>query len=70
MSVLDWEAYELARREGIDTAKQKLQTVLNMEEYDVGFFLGNFRLYQGSFAIGGIWYPKKRDDDNQLAMNL
>jgi len=59
MSILDWEAYELVRREGIDKAKAKIESVLNIKEYDVGFFLGNFRLYQNTFAIGGIWYPKR-----------
>lgn len=59
MSILDWEAYELARREGTEKTLLKLKSVLNTSKHDVGFFLGNFRLYPTSFTIGGIWYPKK-----------
>jgi len=59
MSILDWEAYELVRKVGLNKANQKLQEILDLSKYDTGFFLGNFRLYPGSFAIGGLWYPKK-----------
>lgn len=59
MSILDWEVYELLRRQGLEMAKAKIESVLNMKEYDVGFFLGNFRLYPNTFAIGGLWYPKR-----------
>lgn len=59
MSVLDWEAYELVRREGIDAAYQKLISILDIKKYHVGFFLGNFRIYPNTFAIGGIWRPKQ-----------
>lgn len=66
MSILDWEVYELARRTGMVKASQKLEEILNLETYNTGFFLGNFRLHPTNFAIGGIWYPKK----NHLAPNL
>lgn len=59
MSILDWEAYELARREGIQKAKLKIEKVLNLADYDTGFFLGNFRQHPNTFAIGSIWYPKR-----------
>src|ERR1051325_6808711 len=52
MSILDWEAYELARKVGVEKALEKLKAVLDVKKYDVGFFLGNFRLYQNAFAIG------------------
>jgi hypothetical protein len=59
MSILDWEAYELARREGVDQAKKKIEQVLDLAKYDTGFFLGNFRQYPNTFGIGSIWYPKR-----------
>lgn len=66
MSILDWEVYELVRNVGMDKAKKKLEEILNLEKYNTGFFLGNFRLHQNNFAIGSIWYPKK----THLAPNL
>lgn len=68
MSILDWEAYELVRRVGIDIAREKLTKILDLTKYDIGFFLGNFRLYQNTFAIGGIWYPKR--SKNTETINL
>lgn len=59
MSIIDWEAYELVRKVGIDSTRSKLESILNMDKYHVGFFLGNFKLHPTSFAIGGIWWPKK-----------
>jgi len=59
MSILDWEAYELARREGMQKAEEKIEKLLNLTEYETGFFLGNFRQYPNTFAIGSIWYPKR-----------
>ena len=59
MLILDWEPYELVRNIGYDKAMTKVQEILNLGNYDLGFFLGNFRLHADSFAIGGIWYPKR-----------
>jgi len=66
MSILDWEAYELVRKVGIDKAYKKLEDVLNLTKYDLGFFLGNFRLYPYTFAIGGMWYPKRNKNTETL----
>jgi len=68
MSILDWEAYELARKVGVQSAHSKLQDVLDMHKYDVGFFLGNFRLYPNTFAIGNIWRPKKTAHTQNLKL--
>lgn len=59
MLILDWEPYELVRNIGYDKAMTKVQEILNLSNYDLGFFLGNFRLHADRFAIGGIWYPKR-----------
>lgn len=66
MAILDWEIYELVRNVGMTKATQKLNEVLDLANYNTGFFLGNFRLHQKNFAIGGIWYPKR----SNLAPNL
>lgn len=66
MSILDWEAYELVRKAGINHAYEKLSQILFSKDIDLGFFLGNFRLHPTAFTIGGIWYPKK----SNLAPNL
>lgn len=59
MSILDWEPYELARNVGYKKALAKLDDILDLDVYDIGFFLGNFRLHPDNFTIGGIWYPKR-----------
>lgn len=61
MSVLDWEAYELVRKVGLEKAKQKIEEIVNLKNYHTGFFLGNFRLHPTAFGIGGLWYPKKEE---------
>lgn len=66
MSILDWEAYELSRRIGANDALERLRHILMSDEYNVGFFLGNFRLHPTAFTIGGIWYPKR----SNLSPNL
>lgn len=68
MSILDWEVYELARSQGIPKTLEKLNTILDLNKYDIGFFLGNFRLYPNTFAIGGIWYPQKTQNSPNLRL--
>ena len=60
MQVLDWEICELARRQGLDAAIQKVQVLLDSDRYRSAFFLGNFHMYPASFAIIGLWYPTRR----------
>jgi hypothetical protein len=59
MQILDWEICELARKEGLEAAKAKVQTLFNLEHYNSGFILGNFHMFPGSFAIIGLWYPPR-----------
>jgi len=59
MSILDWEVYEFTRKFGLQSAKSKLNDLLNLDKFDIGFFLGNMKLHPTSFAIGAIWYPKR-----------
>jgi hypothetical protein len=66
MSILDWEAYELQRKIGANEALVRLKQILMSGDYNVGFFLGNFRLHPTAFTIGSIWYPKR----SNLAPNL
>lgn len=64
MSILDWEAYQLVRNIGIEKAHLRIKEILDLKKYDIGFFLGNFRLYPTTFAIGSIWYPKINNNLN------
>ena len=66
MSILDWEVYELQRKIGDYDSLERVRSRLTSPEYNVGFFLGNFRLHPTAFSIGGLWYPKK----NHIAPNL
>jgi hypothetical protein len=61
MKVLDWGLLELARREGWEKARQRLETISNIREYDFRLFMGNFRLHPKNFGIIGLWYPKIPD---------
>jgi hypothetical protein len=59
MQVLDWEICELARKNGLVAAVKKVQVLLDLESYRSAFFLGNFFMYPASFAIIGLWYPRR-----------
>jgi hypothetical protein len=59
MQILDWEICELARRSGLESARNKVESLLDSERYRTAFFLGNFYMYPGSFAIIGLWYPRR-----------
>jgi hypothetical protein len=58
MKALDWGLLELARREGWDKAKLRLEEISRLGAYDFRLFMGNFRLHQHNFGIIGMWYPK------------
>lgn len=57
MQILDWEICELARKNGVEAAKAKVESLLDSNRYKTSFILGNFHMYPGSFAIIGLWYP-------------
>jgi len=59
MQILDWEICELFRREGAEKACDKVEEILDLDKYATKFFLGNFHMYPASFAIIGLWYPKR-----------
>lgn len=61
MQVLDWEVCELQRKFGDEKALQKLQELSDLNRHNLKFFLGNLFLYQHSFMIVGLWYPKRAD---------
>jgi hypothetical protein len=56
--VLDWEICELARREGWESAKRKMDELL-APHYETHFMMGNFNNHRASFGIVGLWYPKR-----------
>lgn len=58
--ILDWGLGELGRREGPVTMLNRMESLCNLSEYDLGFFLGNFARYQQTFGVVGLWYPKHK----------
>ena len=60
-AVLDWGLGELGRREGWDKARDKMEALGDLGEYDLAFFCGNFKAYPNRFGVVGVWYPKRRD---------
>lgn len=61
MMVLDWGLLELARRDGDwEKAREKLETISTLGEYDFRLFIGNFFLHQQTWGVIGLWYPKRR----------
>ena len=60
MTVLDWGLLELARRDGWNTAVDRLHAITDAGVHDFKIFMGNFRLHLQNFGIIGLWYPKLR----------
>ncbi|WKW11216.1 hypothetical protein Strain138_000451 [Pseudogemmatithrix spongiicola] len=61
MMVLDWGLLELARRDrDWEKARQKLESISNLETRDFRLFIGNFRLHQQTWGVIGLWYPKRQ----------
>jgi hypothetical protein len=58
MKALDWGLLELARRDGWEKAKGRLETISNLSDYEFRLYMGNFRLHPHNFGIIGMWYPK------------
>lgn len=58
MKALDWGLLELARREGHDKARARLEAITDLRTHDFRLFMGNFFLHQHIFGIIGMWYPK------------
>jgi hypothetical protein len=69
MKALDWGLLELARRDGWDKAKARLETICNLAEYNFRIFMGNFRNHPWTFGVIGLWYPKKRPQYDLLDAN-
>lgn len=37
-----------------------MQELVNLDVYDLHFFVGNFMAHPQSFGVVGVWYPKKK----------
>ena len=59
MQILDWEVCELSRKRGPEAAKEKVGALLTSGVYNSALILGNIHMYPASFAIIGLWYPKR-----------
>lgn len=57
--ILDWEICELARSQGIEAARNKVEELLKSSAYQSAFILGNIHMYPQSFAIICLWYPPR-----------
>lgn len=66
--ILDWGLAELAHREGIDKARQRIEALTNLDRHDLALFMGNFKSHQNRFGIVGLWYPTKPPPTSQLAL--
>ncbi len=58
MKALDWGLLKLARREGFEKARARLEVISDLRTHDFRLFMGNFFLHQHIFGIIGMWYPK------------
>jgi hypothetical protein len=56
--VLDWGLLELARRDGWEKAKTRLESITDTKAYELRLFMGNYFRHQQHFAVIGLWYPK------------
>jgi hypothetical protein len=59
-SILDWGLQELARKEGIEKARAKMEALTRLDTYDLHLYMGNLFTRQNIFCIIGLWYPKRR----------
>ena len=57
--VLDWGLNELARRDGFEVARQRMEDLCDLGHHDLAFFMGNFRAHPHRFGIIGMWYPQR-----------
>lgn len=65
--VLDWGLLELARRTGDwEQARQKLETIANLETHDFRLFVGNFFTHPHVWGVIGLWYPKRQAQQRLL----
>lgn len=60
MLILDWGLLELGRREGWETARARMESIADLTTHEFRVFMGNFRLRMHVFGVIGLWYPKKR----------
>lgn len=65
--LLDWGLGELARRDGVDAAIQRMEFIGDTREHDLRFFMGNFKRYPKTFGVVGLWFPKREKIDAALS---
>lgn len=64
--VLDWGLGELGRRSGEEAAKKRMEELCQLDKYDLGFFVGNFKAHPRNFGIIGLWYPMHPEPDKPV----
>lgn len=55
--VLDWGLGQLARKRGIAAAVRKMESLGDLDRYDLRFFLGNYKAHPQNFGVVALWYP-------------
>jgi hypothetical protein len=63
--VLDWGLLELARRDGWEKARARLETIADSRTHELRLFLGNYFRHQQHFAVIGLWYPKLKAETEE-----
>lgn len=61
--ILDWGLGELGRREGGEKARDKMESIADLDRHDLQFYMGNFKAHPHRFGVVGLWYPLRRDVD-------
>lgn len=77
-SVLDWEAdalyFKMKQQDGsppiaAEKVREKLELMCSVDR-DLYFYLGNVASHPQTFTIVGIWWPKKKQRDNEDQLSL
>ncbi|HLM44283.1 MAG TPA: hypothetical protein VK458_10455, partial [Myxococcaceae bacterium] len=60
-TVLDWGLGELARKAGPEKAVAKMESLADLNRYDLRFYMGNFKAHPKNFGIVSLWYPLRAE---------
>jgi hypothetical protein len=60
MQILDWGVIELQRKVGLEKAREKVESISDLNRYALKFFLGNLHNHPTAFTIVGLWYPARQ----------
>lgn len=64
--VLDWGLGQLARKRDTSAAVAKMESLGDLDRYDLGFFMGNYKAHPQNFGVVALWYPLRADLERAL----